>query len=472
MTEIALTAFVEEFELPSSGKRIRFYSLPALQKKIQGDANISRLPLCIRILLESLLRNQDGVNITKEDVNALARWNPKDPAKREIPFKVARVLMQDLTGVPALVDLAAMRDAVAALKLDPRIVEPEVPADLVIDHSVQVDAFRGPDAFSINAKMEIERNRERYEFLKWAQQAFNKLKLVPPDTGIVHQVNLEFLASVVMQKQSGDGVLVYPDTLVGTDSHTPMVNGLGVLGWGVGGIEAEAALLGQPVTFVTPKVVGVHLTGSLRDGVTATDAVLTLTQKLRSMGVVDMFVEFFGDGVKNLSVAERATISNMTPEFGATASLFPVDGETLRYLKLTGRSDTQIEMVKRYCEKQGIFGVPRDGDIDYSIRIDIDLSSIEASIAGPALPHDRVPLSEVKNHFIDTSLKSKVVGAATAPSLSRASLEYEGKKYDLTDGDVVIAAITSCTNTSNPSVMVAAGLLAKNAVERGLNVRP
>lgn len=468
---VTVEDLVDEFTL-SSGRTVQFYSLPALQKSLGERAKISRLPISIRILLESLLRNKDGVSVTDSDVFALASWDASNPADREIPFKVSRVLMQDLTGVPALVDLAAMRDAVVSLKLDPKIIEPEVPVDLVIDHSIQVDAFRAPDAMRINAELEIKRNRERYEFLKWAQQAFNKLKLVPPDTGIVHQVNLEFLASVVMQKQSGDGVLVYPDTLVGTDSHTPMVNGLGVLGWGVGGIEAEAALLGQPVTFVTPKVVVVHLTGSLRDVVTATDAVLTLTQKLRSMGVVDMFVEFFGDGVKNLSVAERATISNMTPEFGATASLFPVDGETLRYLKLTGRSDTQIEMVKRYCEEQGIFGVPRDGDIDYSIRIDIDLSSIEASIAGPALPHDRVPLSEVKNHFIDTSLKSKVVGAATAPSLSRASLEYEGKKYDLTDGDVVIAAITSCTNTSNPSVMVAAGLLAKNAVERGLNVRP
>jgi aconitate hydratase len=346
MTEIALTDFVEEFELPSSGKRIRFYSLPALQKKIQGDANISRLPLCIRILLESLLRNQDGVNITKEDVNALARWNPKDPAKREIPFKVARVLMQDLTGVPALVDLAAMRDAVAALKLDPRIVEPEVPADLVIDHSVQVDAFRGPDAFSINAKMEIERNRERYEFLKWAQQAFNKLKLVPPDTGIVHQVNLEFLASVVMQEPSnqsnGSIPIAFPDSLVGTDSHTPMINGLGVLGWGVGGIEAEAALLGEPVTFLTPKVIGVHLIGSLPEGVTATDAVLTIAEKLRKVGVVDCFVEFFGEGIRSLTVSERATISNMTPEFGATVSLFPVDEEIIRYLKLTGRSESHL----------------------------------------------------------------------------------------------------------------------------------
>ena len=309
----------DEFTL-SSGKVVQFYSLQALQNSLGTKVKISRLPISIRILLESLIRNKDGVSITDSDILALASWNALNPADREIPFKVSRVLMQDLTGVPALVDLAAMRDAAMALKLDSKIIEPEVGVDLVIDHSVQVDAFRGPDAFRINAVLEIERNKERYEFLKWAQQAFNKLKLVPPDTGICHQVNLEFLASVVMQKHLDNGkTLAFPDSLVGTDSHTPMINGLGVLGWGVGGIEAEAALLGQPVTFVTPKVVGVNLTGRLNDGVTATDAVLELTQKMRQIGVVDMFVEFFGEGVKNLGVAERATISNMTPEFGATA---------------------------------------------------------------------------------------------------------------------------------------------------------
>ncbi len=457
----------DEFTL-SSGRVVQFYSLQALQNSLGTKVKISRLPISIRILLESLIRNKDGVSITDSDILTLASWNALNPADREIPFKVSRVLMQDLTGVPALVDLAAMRDAAMALKLDPKIIEPEVGVDLVIDHSVQVDAFRGPDAFRINAVLEIERNKERYEFLKWAQQAFNKLKLVPPDTGICHQVNLEFLASVVMQKHLDNGkTLAFPDSLVGTDSHTPMINGLGVLGWGVGGIEAEAALLGQPVTFLTPKVVGVNLTGRLKDGVTATDAVLEITQKMRQIGVVDRFVEFFGEGVKSLGVAERATISNMTPEFGATASLFPVDEETLRYLRLTGRSESQVELVKRYSEAQGLFGVPRSGDIDYSFIVDIDLSKIEPSVAGPALPHDRVALRDVPSHFIEASpnLKAK-------KSKDTATLTYKGAQYSLSDGDIVIAAITSCTNTSNPSVMIAAGLLAKRAVEKGLQVRP
>ncbi|MHB8568107.1 MAG: aconitate hydratase AcnA [Nitrososphaerales archaeon] len=449
----------------SSGKTYEFYSLRGLQNTLGSKAKISRLPITIRIILESLLRNKDGINVTDEDILALATWDAKNPQDREIPFKVGRVLMQDLTGVPALVDLAAMRDAIVSLKLDPKIIEPEVPVDLVIDHSVQVDSFRSPDSFRINATMEISRNKERYGFLKWAQQAFNKLKLVPPDTGICHQVNLEFLASVVMHQDSHNKTVAYPDSLVGTDSHTPMVNGLGVLGWGVGGIEAEAALLGQPVSFVTPKVVGVHLIGSLQDGVTATDAVLTITQKLRELGVVEMFVEFYGEGVKALSVAERSTISNMTPEFGATASLFPIDEETLRYLRLTGRHESQIELVKKYCEVQGLFGVPKPGDIDYSILVEIDLSKIEASVAGPSLPHDRVGLKGVKDHFLEaTSLKTK-------SALDSSRVSYAGKDYDLTDGDVVIAAITSCTNTSNPAVMISAGLVAKRAVERGLSVR-
>ena len=458
---------VDEFEL-SSGKRVQYYSLLALQKKLGSAVNISRLPLSIRILLESLLRNKDAVTIDDQDVDALAEWNPKKPADREIPFKVSRVLMQDLTGVPALVDLASMRDAISALKLDPKLIEPEVPVDLVIDHSVQVDAFRTSDAFAINERMEIERNRERYIFLKWAQQAFNKLKLVPPDTGIVHQVNLEFLASVVTQKQNNDGsLLAFPDTLVGTDSHTPMVNGLGVLGWGVGGIEAEAALLGQPVTFLTPEVVGIHLKGALRDGITATDAVLTIAQRLREAGVVDKFLEFFGEGVKSLTVSERATISNMTPEFGATASLFPIDEETLRYLKITGRSDQHVELVKKYLVAQGMFGVPNPGEINYSLLIEIDLGKIEPSVSGPSLPHDRVGLSDVASHFLAASPDMK---AKQTPKI--AKLTIQNKEETLKDGDVVIAAITSCTNTSNPQVMIAAGLLAKKAVERGLNVSP
>lgn len=463
MSKIELVNTVDEFTTVS-GKHVRYYSLPALQRVLGSNVKISRLPISIRILLESLLRNKDDKSITDSDIELLASWNAAKPADKEIPFKVGRVIMQDLTGVPALVDLAAMRDAVVELKLDPKIIEPEVPTDLVIDHSIQVDAFRTLDAFQINAVKEIERNGERYQFLKWAQQAFHKLKLVPPDTGIVHQVNLEFLARVVLEVEKGSKTVAYPDTLVGTDSHTPMINGLGILGWGVGGIEAEAALLGQPVTFVTPKVFGVHLTGSLSEGVTATDAVLTITQKLREVGVVDSFVEFFGEGVKQLSVAVRATISNMSPESGATASLFPVDEETIRYLKLTGRSDGQIDLVRKYFEAQEMFGVPSSGQIDYTQVVEIDLSKIEASVSGPTLPHERVGLKDVGNHLLQ-------VFPALKEKSNKASVTYEGKEYSISDGDIVIAAITSCTNTSNPSVMIAAGLLAKRAVELGLNVR-
>ncbi len=465
MSKTEFVNTIDEFTT-SSGKQIQFYSLPALQKALGSGVNISRLPISIRILLESLLRNKDGKAISDSDIRLLASWNASKPADKEIPFKVGRVIMQDLTGVPALVDLAAMRDAVVELKLDPKIIEPEVPTDLVIDHSIQVDAFRSQDAFKINAVKEIERNGERYQFLKWAQQAFNKLKLVPPDTGIVHQVNLEFLARVVMEKEQGTKkVVAYPDTLVGTDSHTPMINGLGILGWGVGGIEAEAALLGQPVTFVTPKVFGVHLTGSLSEGVTATDAVLTITQTLREVGVVDSFVEFFGEGVKQLSVAVRATISNMSPESGATASLFPVDEETLRYLKLTGRSEAHIDLVRKYFGAQEMFGVPSAGQIEYTKVIEIDLSKIEASVSGPSLPHERVGLKDVGSHLLEA------FPALKENSGNKARVTYEGNEYSLSNGDVVIAAITSCTNTSNPSVMISAGLLAKRAVELGLSVR-
>lgn len=462
---LVISDMSDEFEL-SSGKRIKFYSLAALQKKLGAKVQISHLPLSIRILLESLLRNEDGLVITEQDIETLAAWNPTRPVDREIPFKVARVLMQDLTGVPALVDLTAMRDAAVTLKLDANAIQPEIPIDLVIDHSIQVDAYRRPDAIEINARMEVERNKERYEFLKWAQQAFDRLRLVPPDTGIVHQVNLEFLATVVTQKIDSKGTTIaFPDTLVGTDSHTPMVNGLGVLAWGVGGIEAQAALLGQPVTFATPEIVGVHLKGALADGITATDAVLTVAQKLREIGVVDKFVEFFGEGVAMLSIAARATISNMTPEFGATASLFPVDAETLRYLKLTGRSDIQIELVKKYLERQGMYGVPKPGDIDYSQIVEIDLAEIEPSVSGPSLPHDRVGLGDVPSHFVSVS-----PGLKEKEKLASAAVSFEGKDYSLSDGDIVIAAITSCTNTSNPQVMIGAGLVAKKAVERGLSV--
>lgn len=464
MSSTQLVNAIDEFRT-SNGKIVQYYSLPSLQKDLKG-AKISRLPISIRILLESLLRNKDGKAITDSDIEALAKWNPRSPADREIPFKVGRVLMQDLTGVPALVDLAAMRDAASSLKLDPKIIEPEVPIDLVIDHSIQVDVFRELNAIQINGKKEIERNTERYEFLKWAQQAFKKLKLVPPDTGICHQVNLEFLASVVMEKELGrSSILAYPDTLVGTDSHTPMINGLGILGWGVGGIEAEAALLGQPVTFLTPKVYGVHLAGTLKDGVTATDVVLTITQKMREIGVVGAFVEFFGEGVKALTVAARATISNMSPEFGATCALFPVDEESLRYLRLTGRSEAHVETVKKYFEAQGMFGVPGDGDIDYSEVVEIDLSRIEPSIAGPSLPHERTSLADAGKHLLE------VFPSLNESGRKHVALTLQGKEYTLSDGDIVIAAITSCTNTSNPSVMIAAGLLAKKAVELGLEVR-
>lgn len=451
--------------MTSSGKTIQLYSLPALQKRLGSQVKISRLPISIRILLESLLRNVDGKAITEDDVIGLASWNASNPGDREIPFKVSRVLMQDLTGVPALVDLAAMRDAVVKMKLDARIIEPEVPIDLIIDHSIQVDAYRNQMAFQINAQKEIERNKERYEFLKWAQQAFKKLKLVPPDTGICHQVNLEFLATVATVRDTEEArSLAYPDTLVGTDSHTPMINGLGVLGWGVGGIEAEAALLGQPVTFITPRVVGVHLMGGLREGITATDVVLTITQTLRNLGVVDAFVEFFGEGVRALTVAGRATISNMTPEFGATASLFPVDEETIHYLRLTGRSEAHVEIVRKYYEAQEMFGVPADGQISYSQVVEIDLSSIEPSIAGPTLPQDRVSLARVGKHLGEAF-------PALQKTEKKTNVKMSGDEYSLEDGDVVIAAITSCTNTSNPDVMITAGLLAKRAVELGLCVR-
>ncbi len=476
---------IDQFKL-ASGEKVSYHSLPRLAER--GFPKVSRLPISIRLLLESLLRNADGSTITDDDVSALANWNPSNPADREIPFKVSRVLMQDFTGVPALLDLAAMRGALGRIGADPAALEPEIPVDLVIDHSVQVDAFKAPDALKVNIQKEFERNRERYEFLKWAQGAFRKVRVVPPGTGICHQVNLEYLATVVTRRGTPSGHIAYPDSLVGTDSHTTMVNGLGVLGWGVGGIEAEAALLGQPISFLTPKVVGMHLKGSLGEGVTATDAVLTITQLLREAGVVGMFVEFFGEGVKSLSVAERATISNMCPEYGATVALFPVDEEVLSYLELTGRSIAQVDLVKRYFMAQEMFGVPAEGEIEYSTIMEVDLSSVEPSVSGPSLPHERVGLGEVKGRFAEFLAKSGRSGQSADHSSSRlASSLNEGfgavaqlggsaplssvTSEDVKDGDVVIAAITSCTNTSNPEVMIAAGLLAKKAVERGLRVR-
>ncbi len=434
-----------------------YYSLPALAEA--GIGSIATLPVSLRILLESLLRNYDGHQITEEDVVNLANWDARSPEAKEIPFKPARVVAQDFTGVPLVVDIAAMRSAVAALGGDARMIEPLVPVDLVIDHSIQVDAYGSEDAFQFNTQREFERNKERYEFLKWGQQAFEKFNIIPPSIGIVHQVNLEYLAKVVMAEDS----LAYPDTVVGTDSHTTMINGLGIVGWGVGGIEAEAAMLGQPVYILTPQVLGVHLIGELQDGVTATDLVLTVTQRLRVAAVVDKFVEFFGEGVEKLSLPDRATLSNMCPEYGATIGFFPPDAETMQYLRLTGRDEAHIDVVESYLKAQGMFGIPRLGDVEYSDILEIDLASIEPSIAGPKRPQDRIALSSVKETF--TELLTRPVAE---DGFGVAKLDTDPDA--ITHGSVAISAITSCTNTSNPSVMIGAGLLAKKAVEKGLRV--
>jgi aconitate hydratase len=429
-----------------------------------------RLPFSLKILLENLLRTEDGVSVRGEDIEALATVDLAAQPTREIAFTPARVLLQDFTGVPAVVDLAAMRDAMKKLGGDPKKIEPLQPVELVIDHSVQVDAFGSSDAMRINAQLEYQRNRERYQFLKWGQGAFEKFRVVPPGTGICHQVNLEHLARVVMK--SDDGKTVYPDTLVGTDSHTTMINGLGVLGWGVGGIEAEAAMLGQPVSMLIPQVVGVKLTGALPEGATATDLVLTVTEMLRKKGVVGKFVEYFGDGLAQLPLADRATIANMAPEYGATCGIFPVDAETLRYLRFTGRSDEQVKLVEAYFKEQGLFHVPGAPDARYSDVLALDLASIVPSLAGPRRPQDRVKLSEAKAGF-QTALKDLAAKAPKpSPLDAKAAASVDGKDVELRHGSVVIAAITSCTNTSNPSVLMAAGLLAKKAVEKGLARKP
>ena len=506
-----------------------FYSLPQLEA--QGVGAISRLPISIRILLESVLRNCDGERITDENVKRLARWQPNAERMEEVPFLVSRVLLQDFTGVPLVVDLAAMRSAVARLGRDPKIVEPLVPVDLVIDHSVQVDFSTTSDAFTRNIAMEFKRNHSRYQFLKWGRQAFDGFTVMPPGLGICHQVNLEHLAQCVVRK---DGIC-YPDTLVGTDSHTTMINGLGVVGWGVGGIEAEAAMLGQPVYLLTPDVVGVNMTGALREGVTATDLVLTVTELLRRAKVVGKFVEFHGEGAANLPVTDRATIANMSPEYGATMGYFPIDEETCKYLTATGRSNAQVDLVRNYFSAQGMFGIPRADECDYTQVIDLDLASIEPSVAGPKRPQDRIGLSSLKETFLDllkkpardggygrenseqryqthigvcgdgktdstlagggqqaeesrelpvindvtpkeTSAWTEVEMMNNRPTPDRVapmlSEEFPEAEVDLGHGDVLIAAITSCTNTSNPSVMLAAGLLAKKAVERGLKISP
>ena len=443
--------------LESDGFACTYYSLPALEEA--GIGSTTTLPVSLRILLESLLRNYDGHQITEDDIVNLANWEARSPKALEIPFKPARVVAQDFTGVPLVVDIAAMRSAVAELGGDAGMIEPLVPVDLVIDHSIQVDAYGSENAFQFNTEREFERNKERYEFLKWGQQAFEKFNIIPPSIGIVHQVNLEYLAKVVMTEDS----LAYPDTVVGTDSHTTMINGLGIVGWGVGGIEAEAAMLGQPVYILTPEVLGVHLKGELREGVTATDLVLTVTQRLRAAAVVDKFVEFFGAGVEALSLPDRATLSNMCPEYGATIGFFPPDAETMRYLRLTGRDETHVDMVEAYLKAQGIFGIPRLGEVEYSDVLEIDLAEIEPSVAGPKRPQDRIALSDVKKTF--TELLTRPVaedGFGVTDSVDDGN--------DITHGSVVISAITSCTNTSNPSVMIGAGLLAKKAVEKGLRV--
>ncbi len=449
------------------------YRLDSLEKA--GFTHLDSLPFSIRVLLESILRQINGHTITEEHVRALSRWKPKSDDRPDVPFQPARVVMQDFTGVPAVVDLAAMRSALARLGGDPKRITPRIPVDLVIDHSVQVDFFASPEALRRNAEIEFDRNRERYEFLRWGVEAFDRFRVVPPATGIVHQVNLEYLASVVLSREVNGRVEAFPDTLVGTDSHTTMINALGVLGWGVGGIEAEACIVGQPLVLVAPDVVGFRLKGTLSEGATATDLVLTITQILREHGVVGKFVEFFGSGLSELTLPDRATIANMSPEYGATMGFFPVDEETLRYLRLTGRSEEAVDLVERYCKEQGLFRTEDTPVPTYTDLLELDLGTVETSLAGPKRPQDRIPLSEMKSAFQNVLVAPTVEGGlAVDPSKTDrvAMIHSNGSKSEIGHGAVVIAAITSCTNTSNPSVMVGAGLLAKKALERGLHVQP
>jgi len=463
-----MSSFGARRTLRVGDRAFEYFALDALAG---AGLPVERLPFSLRVLLENLARNEDGRNVTAEQVEALGRWNPAAEPEREITFLPARVVLQDFTGVPCVVDLAAMRDAMAAFGGKPSKINPLQPVELVIDHSVQVDAFGSPGAFERNVELEFERNRERYAFLRWGQNGFENFKVVPPGTGIVHQVNLEYLARVVFAEGpvGASGMpLAYPDTLVGTDSHTTMVNGLGVLGWGVGGIEAEAAMLGQPVAMLLPQVVGVRLSGRLREGATATDLVLRVTEMLRKHGVVGKFVEFHGPGLAGLPLADRATISNMCPEYGATCAMFPVDAETLRYLRLSGRREEQVQLVEAYTKEQGLFHDEKTPVAEYSESLDLDLGSVEPSLAGPRRPQDRVALSQAKASFA----KALPELAKGDPASAGVEIEIDGAKVPLRHGSVVIAAITSCTNTSNPSVMLAAGLLAKKAVEKGLDVQP
>jgi len=456
-------SFNSRTSLDVNGKRYQIYALDALEPRF----DLSGLPVTLKILLENLLRTEDGTNSTVDDIEALAGWKPSAGSETEIAFTPARVLMQDFTGVPAVVDLAAMREAVASLKGDPDRVNPLSPADLVIDHSVMVDHFGKPQALKSNAELEYSRNAERYAFLRWGQTAFSNFRVVPPATGIVHQVNIEYLASVIFSREANGSEIAYPDTVVGTDSHTTMVNGLGVLGWGVGGIEAEAAMLGQPVTMLIPEVVGFELTGTLTEGATATDLVLTVVEMLRRKGVVGKFVEFFGDGLDDLSLADKATIANMAPEYGATCGFFPIDHEALNYLRLTGRSEDEIALVEAYSRRQGLFRTSDTAPAQYNDTVRLNLADVVASIAGPKRPQDRIALSEAKTQI------TQALGAAREGGPARKqSLTLEGVDHVLPDLAVVIAAITSCTNTSNPGVIMAAGLLARNARERGLSAKP
>ncbi len=462
-------------QLPS-GRGGLYYSLGALERA--GMGNVSRLPVSLRVILESVLRNADGVRITGEHVRSLAGWKPKEVRTGEIPFVVARIVAPDSSGIPLLADLAAMRDAAARLGKSPALVEPQIRVDFIVDHSVQVDYFRRPDALRLNMELEFKRNGERYGFIKWAAQAFHSLRVAPPGTGIIHQVNMEHWAPGVFEKEG----ILYPDTLVGADSHTPMINGLGVVGWGVGGIEAEAGMLGEPIYFLTPDVIGVELKGALRPGVTATDLALTMTQRLRSANVVGKFVEFFGEGAAALTATDRATISNMAPEYGATIAYFPVDENTLAYYRETGRSEDLIETVRAYFSAQGLFGVPRPGDCDYSDVIVFRLDEVVPSVAGPRRPQDRIDLNALPDRFnalLGASPEKggfgrtpAAVSASDGPCKETCAHESKAGPASLKDGSVVLAAITSCTNTSNPGVLLAAGLLAKKAVEKGLSVRP
>lgn len=452
--------------LNTSSGDVKYYSLKTIQENFGGD--LSKLPVSIRILLENVVRNYDGTVVNDTHVKALANWSPTDNKNQEIPYNPARVILQDFTGVPCVVDLAAMRSVVNKLGGDPDKINPRVPVDLVIDHSVQVDYFGTEKAFTMNVEREYERNGERYAFLRWAQKAFNNFRVVPPGTGIVHQVNLECLASVISSKEIEGEKVAFPDTLVGTDSHTTMINGLSVLGWGVGGIEAEASMLGQPLYMLIPDVIGFKLHGELAQGVTATDLVLTVTEMLRKKGVVGKFVEFYGPGLSKLALSDKATIANMAPEYGATMGFFPVDSETLNYLRVTGREDA-VELVETYTKEQGIFRTDDTPDPTYTDTLELDISTVEPSMAGPSRPQDRVSLKELKDSF-ENSLKEKTGNGADLDK--RVNVQLNGDSSELGNGSVAIAAITSCTNTSNPSVMVASGLVAKKAVERGLRVDP